>query len=51
VAITLWLDPKTAKPTRIRWGTGANLWQDARVERFQQLPDDARHRALLELGG
>jgi DNA-directed RNA polymerase specialized sigma24 family protein len=51
VAITLWLDPRTAVPTRIRWGDGANLWQDARVERFEHLPDDAGHRGLLRLGG
>jgi hypothetical protein len=52
VAITLWLDPKTAKPTRIQWGNSTNRWsRNARVERFQRLPDDAEHRALLNLGG
>jgi predicted DNA-binding protein (UPF0251 family) len=52
VAVTLWLDPKTAKPTRIQWGNSTNRWsRNARVERFQRLPDDAAHRALLKLGG
>jgi hypothetical protein len=26
VAVTMWLDPKTAKPTRIQWGNAANIW-------------------------
>jgi RNA polymerase sigma factor (sigma-70 family) len=52
VAVTLWLDPKTAKPKRIQWGDSTNRWsRNARVERFQRLPDDAAHRALLKLGG
>jgi RNA polymerase sigma factor (sigma-70 family) len=51
VAVTLWLDPKTAKPTRIQWGNRTNVWsKNVRVERFQRLPDDAEHRALLSLG-
>ena len=52
VAVTLWLDPKTAKPTRIQWGDATNIWsQTARVERFERLPDDVKHRALLRFGG
>jgi hypothetical protein len=48
VAITMWLDLKTAKPLRIQWGNSTNRWsQTARVERFQRLPDDAKHRPLL----
>src|SRR3954471_6930809 len=43
VAITLWLDPKTGKPTRIQWGNAAtNRWsRNEHVERFERLPDDA----------
>jgi len=52
VAVTLWLDPKTAKPTRIQWGDSRSAWsQNVRVERFERLPDDAEHRELLNLGG
>jgi RNA polymerase sigma-70 factor, ECF subfamily len=52
VSVTVWLDPKTAKPTRIQWGNTTNRWsQNAHVERFQRLPDDAKHRALLNIGG
>jgi RNA polymerase sigma factor (sigma-70 family) len=51
VRVTMWLDPKTAKPIRIQWGSPANTWsQNAQVERFQRLPDDAEHRALLDFG-
>jgi RNA polymerase sigma-70 factor (ECF subfamily) len=51
VAITMWLDPKTAKPIRIEWAPGTRWSRDARVESFQRLPDDTRHRTLLEFGG
>jgi RNA polymerase sigma factor (sigma-70 family) len=52
VAVTIWLNPKTAKPTRIQWGDAKNIWsQNAQVERFESLPDDAENRALLKLGG
>ena len=50
VAITMWLDPKTAKPLRIQWGPGKGGTREGRVERFQRLPDDAKHRALLNFG-
>jgi RNA polymerase sigma factor (sigma-70 family) len=50
VAITMWLDPKTAKPLRIQWGPGRGGTREGRVERFQRLPDDAKHRTLLEFG-
>jgi RNA polymerase sigma factor (sigma-70 family) len=53
VAITMWLDPKTAKPIRIHWGPTKRFGGavDVHVDRFQHLPDDAKHRTLLEFGG
>lgn len=49
LGIVLWVDRDSYEPIAVRWGSGEEEWMTMRFLAFDRLPDDAEHRALLEL--
>ena len=50
ISVTLWIDRSSNAPIAVRWGEGAEEWRTAELQAFEQLPDDAAHRPLLNFG-